>query len=137
MRECLLDTDILSYYLKDDKVVKSNVEKYLIHGEFTELTISEITYYEIKAGLEYKTATKQLALFDDFALNLKIVSLTKSSLNLSAKLYGDLRRKGISIGTPDLLIAGTAIVNELVLVTNNIKHYSPIETLEMNNWKEK
>jgi tRNA(fMet)-specific endonuclease VapC len=134
MKECLLDTDVLSFYLKGIEAVRKNVEEYLFSGNFDQLTFSEITYYEVKAGLEYKQAKKQLSKFEDFTSRCKIVKLTKSSLDISANRYGQLRRKGVEIGTPDLLIAGIAIGNDLVLVTNNIKHYKSIEGLQLVNW---
>lgn len=136
MNECLIDTDILSFYMKGDESVKGKVEEYLFVGDFDQLTRSEITYYEIRAGLEHKQARKQVRLFEDFALNCKLIKLTKSSLDISANRYGKLKRKGIEIGTPDLLIAGIAIDNNLTLVTNNLKHYRPIEGLKIANWKK-
>ena len=136
MNECLIDTDILSFYMKGDESVRSQVEEYLFAGDFDQLTISEITYYEIRAGLEHKQARKQIRQFEDFAANCKIVKLTKSSLDVSANRYGKLRRRGIEIGTPDLLIAGIAIDHDLTLVTNNLKHYRPIEGLKLANWKK-
>ncbi len=52
-------------------------------------------------------------------------------------IYGELKRKGIVIGNSDLLIAGLAIDSELVLVTNNEKHFKQIPTLEIENWTNK
>lgn len=39
------------------------------------------------------------------------------------------------IGHNDILIAGTAIENDLILITNNTKHFSLIKGLEIDNWK--
>ncbi len=136
MNEHLLDTDILSFYMKGDQLVKDCAQRYLASIGFTYLTITEITYYEIRAGLEYVRATKKLQLFDDFVTTCRVVKLTTRSLDISANRYGQLRRKGIQIGTPDLLIAGIAIVNNFVLVTNNEKHYKPIAGLKLTNWKQ-
>jgi tRNA(fMet)-specific endonuclease VapC len=47
----------------------------------------------------------------------------------------ELRRNGITIGTSDILIAGIAIENGLTLVTNNEKHYQPVERLKLENWR--
>lgn len=136
MSEHLLDTDILSFYMKGDQSVKDYAEQYLARIGFTYLTITEITYYEVRAGLEYVRATKKLQLFEDFVTTCRIVKLTPRSLDTSASRYGQLRRAGIQIGTPDLLIAGIAIANNFVLVTNNEKHYKPIAGLQIANWKQ-
>ena len=137
MNECLIDTDIMAFYMRGDDIVKSHVERYLFVGNFDRLTISEISYYEIRAGLEYKKAKKQIQLFEDFAQHCKMVKLTKRSLDISAVRYRKLRKKGIEIGTPDLLIAGIAIDKGLTLVTNNVAHYHAIEGLTLANWRKK
>jgi predicted nucleic acid-binding protein len=132
--KALIDTDILSYFLNGDKKVTANVQEYLVH--YDKLLFSQITYFEILAGLEYKQASRQISKFQLFASKCSILSLSENSLNVSAKVYGELRRKGIQIGTPDLLIAGIAIDQNLILVTNNDKHYRPIERLTLIKWKE-
>ncbi len=65
-----------------------------------------------------------------------ILNITQKSVTKSAKIYGELRRKGIPIGTPDLLIAGIAIENNFELITKNQKHYQPVKELVTNNWKK-
>ena len=52
MQETLIDTDIISYYLKGNKKVITKVIEYL--KEYPTLNISSITYFEILGGLEYK-----------------------------------------------------------------------------------
>ena len=133
MKAALIDTDILSYFLRNDSQVRNKVEEYLVHHDT--LIFSEISYFEILAGLEYKQANQQIKRFEPFALRSTILKLTQISLRASARIYGDLRRKGILIGTPDLLIAGLALENKLELVTNNEKHYRAIKSLSVKNWK--
>lgn len=134
MDESILDTDTLSYFLKGDETVAQQVIRYL--GEYDKLLITIISYYEINSGLEYKKATKQLSRFQEFVKgNCQILNLTEKSVDISSVQYGNLRRRGAAIGTADLLIAGIAIENQLTLVTNNTKHYSPIDKLVISNWK--
>jgi tRNA(fMet)-specific endonuclease VapC len=132
--KALIDTDILSYFLNGDEKVTAKVQEYLVH--YNKLLFSQITYFEILAGLEYKQASKQISKFELFASKCSILTLTENSLIVSAKVYGELRRNGIQIGTPDLLIAGIAIDRNLNLVTNNDKHYRSIDRLTLINWKE-
>ena len=136
MKECLIDTDTLSYYLKGNKNLLKNLEDYLLKSDFNKITISEITYFEILAGLEYRKARKQIQTFEKFISTCRIVKLSTSSLRKSAMQYGKLHRKGIIIGVPDLLIAGIAIDNDFILVTNNEKHFEPIEELKTLNWSK-
>ena len=134
MKKALFDTDILSYFLNGDDIITEKVQDYLLHHD--KLLFSQITYFEILAGLEYKQASKEISKFEQFSSKCTILTLTENSLKESAKIYGELRRQGIQIGTPDLLIAGIAIDRNLVLITNNDKHYQPIDRLTITNWKE-
>lgn len=109
-----------------------NFELYL--KEYPKITISEITYYEILAGLTFKQAKRQIEEFEGFVSICEILKLTTASIRTSANIYAELRSKGITIGTPDVLISGIAISNELTLITNNQKHYQPISELTTSNW---
>lgn len=134
MNRSLIDTDILSYYLKGNDLVTKKLERYL--QEYSIITISEITYFEVLAGLTYKGASSQIKEFEEFVSTCEILKLSISSLRKSANFYAKLREQGITIGTADLLISGIASVNRLTLVTNNQKHYKPISGLSTVNWNE-
>ena len=134
MKQTLIDTDILSFYLRGDEEVVEKIITYL--SEFPTLNISYITYFEILKGLEYKQATKQITTFKDFISQCSLINIDKNSIQISSKIYGNLRRKGVSIGISDLLIAGIAIKHELQLITNNTKHFENIEELDVTNWKK-
>lgn len=134
MKEALIDTDIISYYFRNDVNVVNRVRDYL--NEHSKLNISIITYYEILAGLEHKNAYKKIIEFEGFTERNRIIVLTNQSAKFAAIKFGELKRKGIEIGTSDLLIAGIAIENDLQLITNNEKHFEPIEDLQIENWKK-
>jgi tRNA(fMet)-specific endonuclease VapC len=51
-------------------------------------------------------------------------------------ICANLKQKGITIGTSDILITGIAIENELTLITNNERHYESIQGLKIENWKK-
>ena len=103
-------------------------------GEFEQINTTLITYFEIFGGLTYKEATRQLKDLEEFAANNNILHITEESARISGRIYAELRRKGIIIGTSDLLIAGIAIENDLELITNNEKHYQMIQELKIGNW---
>lgn len=134
MTEALVDTDILSFYFRGDLKVVERFNEYL--KEFDQINISIITYYEILGGLKFKKAEKQLRNFDEFINNNTIIYLSEESAKIASDKYAELRLAGITIGTSDLLIAGIAIENDVILVTNNEKHYEPIRGLGIENWKK-
>lgn len=134
MTESLVDTDILSFYFKGDPKVISKFNDYL--KRFDVINMSIITYYEILGGLNFKKAEKQLKEFEEFVANNTIIHISEESAKISGNIYADLRQKGITIGTSDILIAGIAIENELTLITNNERHYASIQELKIENWKK-
>ncbi len=132
MKRALIDTDILSYYFKGNPKVIGYFDTYL--GIFDSIEICIITYYEITSGLLAKNATNQLQVFERFVNENKVIPLSEKSAKISAELYATLRQSGNIVDDVDLLIAGVAIENELVLVTNNQKHFGRIPNLKIENW---
>ena len=133
MTESLIDTDILSFYFKGDPRVVNKFNDYLRGFDVINITI--ITYYEILGGLKFKKAERQIKEFEQFVANNAIIHISEESAKISGDIYADLRQKGITIGTSDILIAGIAIENELTLITNNERHYESIKGLKIENWK--
>ncbi|MBN2093727.1 type II toxin-antitoxin system VapC family toxin [candidate division KSB1 bacterium] len=132
MRQVLIDTDILSYFLRNQENIVSHFEKYL--DEYERINFSIITYYEILSGLKFKDARKQLDAFLEFTEYSSILSITKSSVEISSDIYRDLREKGTLIDDIDILIAGIALSHNLVLVTHNTSHFKRINGLELEDW---
>ncbi len=68
-----------------------------------------------------------------------LVRLRTASLDPPAdRIYGDLRadltRRGQPIGRNDLWIAAHALLDESVLVTDNVREFSRVPKLEVENW---
>jgi tRNA(fMet)-specific endonuclease VapC len=53
---------------------------------------------------------------------------------LTADIRAKLEKSGTPIGPYDLLIAGTAMSNNAVLITNNTKEFSRVPNLLIENW---
>ena len=51
------------------------------------------------------------------------------------RIRSDLARSGTPIGPNDLLIAATAIANDLALVTANTEEFSRVAGLSIENWE--
>ena len=128
----MLDTDILSEFLRGDSKVIAKVDEHL--KEFGFISLSIITYYEILNGLLYKDARKQLTRFEDFVELNKVIPLTLRTAKIAAIIQAYLRKKGTEIGHTDTLIAGIAIASEMQLITNNTDHFKRIKGLEIANW---
>lgn len=130
MRKYLLDTNIVSYYLKGIDNLKDKVS-----SNIDLLCISIISYYEIVSGLQSIDAKKRIAEFEKFCELIDIINLDKASISASCKIYSYLKKSGRLIDDIDILIAGIALSNNLVMVTDNTEHFERIEGLRIENWR--
>jgi len=134
MKRCTLDTNIISAFLKKDLRVVSRVSNYL--ESFDRLTINIISYYEILRGLKDLGNEEKLRKFEEFVQENEFISIGKDAVIKAAEIYAYLKKQGNLIEDADILMASIAIVENLVLVTNNIKHFERIEGLATENWLE-
>ncbi len=133
MDASLLDTDTLSEIMKArDPVVLERAGEYL--SQFGFFTFSLITRYEVLRGLKAKKAAAKIEAFDERCRGSRVVTLTDAIVVRAADIYADLRSRGELIGDADILIAATALVEGLVLVTNNRDHFARISGLRLDCW---
>jgi tRNA(fMet)-specific endonuclease VapC len=128
----LLDTDILSAIMRQHPAVLPRARTYL--AEHSRFTLSIITRYEILRGLKAKGATRQVMIFDRFYARNAILPLTEEAIVRAADIYADLSRSGELIGDADILIAASALVHGLGVVTNNENHFKRVRGLHVENW---
>lgn len=134
MKRALIDTNILSLFLRAHPNVVDHINQYLQHYPY--LTFSIINYYEIVSGLQHRDAYKQLDTFRIFAKQCEILPLNPEIAEKTATLYAELRKQGQPIDDIDLLIAGTALAHQCVIITNNIKHFARIPELDVIDWSK-
>ena len=132
MKPTLLDTDTLSFYLRHHPAVREKAESYM--RQHRQLSISLISQYEVLHGLYYRDARRQLAGFEQLLAIHHVLPLTSESVELSARIFAELRRTGQPIGHTDTLIAGVALTHGMQLATNNTAHFERIAGLELANW---
>jgi tRNA(fMet)-specific endonuclease VapC len=130
----LLDSDTLSEIMKGrDPRVLRHAEEYL--REHETFRFSLITRYEILRGLHAKDAARQIAAFLVRCQRSDIYPVTEAIVDHAANLYGILHKRGALIPDADLLIAATALVHNLVLVTGNENHFRRVPGLRVVNWR--
>ena len=134
MNEVLLDTDMLSFFLRNIPKVRAEADKYLkIHKGFT---FSVITSFEILRGLKIKHAQQQITKLRLIRLQSREINLSDEIINRAADIYADLYKRGQLVGDADILIAATALENNLAVVTNNESHFKRIAGLQILNWNK-
>jgi len=55
-------------------------------------------------------------------------------LDVYAKEKARLKKAGNIVDDLDLLIGATAIENNMILVTNNEKHFTRLQNIKVENW---
>jgi tRNA(fMet)-specific endonuclease VapC len=130
----LLDSDTLSEIMKGrDPQVLRNAAAYL--REHHQFRFSILTRYEILRGLRAKDAVRQTAAFLEQCQDSTVYPLTEEIVDRASEVYGILHRRGQLISDIDPLIAATALVHDLVLITGNEEHFERVPNLRFVNWR--
>ncbi|AUT03804.1 VapC toxin family PIN domain ribonuclease [Nostoc sp. CENA543] len=128
----LLDTNIVSASLKQN--VKINLKLQEVSRLEIDILISGITYYEIQRGLLRSNATKKLALFQQFCQDYPILFLDDLKIfEKASEIHADLTSRGQIIQDADILIAATAIIHDLILVSHD-SDLTRVKDLQLENW---
>ena len=128
----LIDTDTIIFALRGDHVVLEKFEE----NKNIPISISLITYAELVFGAKRsQNKQKNMIKVNHIRDIYTIEELNEGVMEVFADIKAKMFDKGIRIEDMDLLIAATAIYNELTLVTNNIKHFENIPNLKIENWK--
>ena len=129
----LIDTNIIIYSLKNDLAVN---EKFKETANIPK-SISVITYGELVYGAKKsKHVERSLATTYRIAELFPIIDINKSIMDIFGEIKSNLERKGNVIEDMDVLIVATALSHNLILVTNDIGHFSRVEDLRIENWKK-
>ena len=130
----LLDTNIVSAFVNQNQKIRDKLQDVDIRKQ--NIYISCISFYEVKRGLLYVNATRKLSTFNRFCQKVTILFLDNLEIIEKAiEIHIDLRRRGRPIQDGDILIAATAIINNLTLVSND-SDLSRVEGINLENWLE-
>lgn len=143
MNPCLLDTNILSHLFNNHPIVRRHVKQQ--RNWYGQVYISVVTYYEVYNGWSYyahstntrerRLARNKLIDFEVFLKENALLNLTSDAVQYAGKIKAERRRKELPFNDDmDYLIAGTALSKGLTLVTRNVKDFSGIRDLKIENW---
>ena len=130
----MLDTNICIYVIKykPEKVFR---KIQTIHPE--DVCISSVTYAELVHGVEKSIAVEKNRLALSMLLaNMEILDFGVDAAEGYGKIRADLEKKGTAIGSLDMMIAGHAQSLGYTVVTNNVKEFSGVSVLRIENWAE-
>ncbi len=130
----MLDTNICIYAIKH-KPEKVFLKLQKVEPE--DVCISSITYAELVHGVEKSKAVERNRLALSLLLsNIEILDFDVDAADAYGKVRADLEKKGTPIGPLDMMIAGHALSLGYKVVTNNVKEFSRVKGLKIENWAE-
>ena len=129
----LLDTNICIYAQKRNAAILSRIKEAWQDG----IAISAITLAELEYGVQHSGAPERNAIA--LAKFLSIVEVLPFDSSAAIE-YGDicstLHKKGITIGTMDMLIAAHGRSEKLTVVTHNTREFERVDGLQLADWYE-
>lgn len=129
----LLDTNILSNLIRDP--AGSAARRIAEKGEKTVCT-SIVVACELRFGAEKKQSASLLARVEELLSVLDVLALDVDTNVHYAEIRAQLEMVGTPIGPNDLLIAAHARSLDLTLVTANMREFSRVSGLSVENWLE-
>lgn len=129
----LLDTSVYCQRLKP-KPLPHVVRRWQSLGDVS-LCISAICEAELRFGLAKRDSVRLWTEYRMFLENkLVILPVDKQVSDVYGNLKSAMGRKGKPRDEFDLLIAATAIHHNLILATVNVRHFSGIDGLVIEDW---
>jgi tRNA(fMet)-specific endonuclease VapC len=130
----LFDTDALSQIIKKNPSLAFIRKLASIEPEHqftTVITVGELVYGAYKSDRpEYFFEKLEKLVWP----NIHILPFDVGSANVYGRLRADLEKKGTPLTEPDLRIAAIALHYGLIVITGNLKHFSKVPGLGVENW---
>ena len=134
----LLDTNVISELTK--VAPEAQVVDFLATND--DLWLPSIVMYELEFGLQIlpegrrreRLRALQSSLIEEY--EDRIIPIGQREAEMTAILQAEARRSGDSISLADCLVAGTARVHDLIVVTRNVSDFSPLAVTIHNPWPQ-
>jgi tRNA(fMet)-specific endonuclease VapC len=127
----LLDTNVCIYFLKQNVKIVAKIASVSADN----LAISCFNLTELLYGAynsEY--VDKNLERVRYIENTIKVVPFDRKAIENYAVIKSNLKKHGEMIDDFDILIAAIALSSNMILVTNNKKHFERIPELKIENW---
>ena len=126
-----LDTNTVIYFFKN----VGHVAEHLFSLPPHEIALPSVVLYELEVGIAKSTAPeKRRAQLNELLTVVRVLPFSENEAAISAKVRATLEQAGTPIGPLDMMIAGTALANNAILVTHNTKEFSRINSLSLEDW---
>jgi tRNA(fMet)-specific endonuclease VapC len=129
----LLDTCVVSDFAQGHPQVLARVKATAPQ----ELAASALTEMEVAYGLllNLRLARRLKPVMDAFFGAIRVLPYDRQAAQATARVRANLKQRGRLIGAYDVLIAGTALAHELIVVTSNVREFNRVEGLKIEDWR--
>ena len=127
----VLDTNTLIYFFKGI----GNVSKHMLAQSPSELAIPTVVLFELEVGIAKSTSPRnRKSQLQEITSLVNVLPFGIAESKSAAQIRVKLEKQGLPIGPYDVLIAATAMANNMILVTHNQKEFGRIEGLRIEDW---
>ncbi|BAZ48850.1 PIN domain protein [Nostoc sp. NIES-4103] len=130
----LLDSNVCIRLINNSSAAVTNR---LASQEPENILISTITQLELYYGA-YRSFQQErnLEILQRFFSQFLIIALDAEAAKIAGRIRAELAASGTPIGPYDLQIAAIAMANNLVLVTHNVREFSRVNGLQIEDWEQ-
>lgn len=127
----ILDTNTLLYFFKGIGKVADN----LLAVSPKDIGLPAVVLYELEYGIARSTSPKKrMKQLEEFCALVEVLNFGNEEAKASAMLRASLEKKGTPIGPYDVMIAGTALSRQGILITSNTKEFRRVPRLQIIDW---
>lgn len=127
----LLDTNACSEYLRGRNPVTFKVRQHCGDCAVSAISATELFVW----GFRTKSSNRWLPAIESFLSGVLIQDVTLDISRAAGSLRANLLVSGQPAPPQDLLIAATAIVHGMVLVTHNVRDFHTLVGLQLEDWQ--
>jgi tRNA(fMet)-specific endonuclease VapC len=126
----LLDTNICSAHMRHPAGL---AHRFFQHAG--NLAISTVVLSELYSGAyKHPQPPKLLLPIGDLLQEVTVLDFNSACAEEFGKLNGDLLKRGLVVSFPGLMIAATAKLHDLTLVTHNRSDFQPVPDIRLEDW---
>ncbi len=129
----MLDMNILSDAIRNPF---GRAQNYIQRSDRNAICTSAIVASEMHYGARKKGSGRLVEREEQLLDRISVLPYDDDASRYFGVVRTDLEQRGLPIGWGDLFIAAHARSLDLTLVTNNIREFSRVEGLKVENWLE-
>ena len=131
MLRYLLDTNLCIRVIRD----RPAGLRPRFNAEADSLCISDVVLFELLHGAERSARpAENRQVVQRFAAHLAVLPFDSNAAAHAADVRAGLERRGLVIGSYDLMIAGHARSQGLIVVTGNLREFGRVDGLRCEDW---